>query len=76
MVDPPAGWALLAACNGMDGEVYYILGSPGNAGDNESTVSMTLFRASVHDGTVFRQEDIKTEASSDGIDVYEIAGTI
>ena len=54
MADPPSGWKLLAACAGRDGEVFYILANPGNAGDSESTIGMTLYRASMSDGRIYR----------------------
>ena len=54
LTDPPEGWKLLTACAGEEDEVLYILASPGNAGDNESVISMELYRASMEDGTIKR----------------------
>lgn len=53
-----------------------MLASPGNAGDNDSTISMELYRASIDDGTIYRQKMIKTEKDSDGIDIYEYGQSI
>lgn len=54
MTDPPADWKLLAACKGNDGNVFYVLASPGNAGDGETSIEMTLYRASMSDGRIWR----------------------